>query len=50
MSHVGHSVAWQRHAVGRENVLRHVERDLVALVLAKLLMGQDLSQIYERYH
>ena len=29
-------------------MLRHVERDLVASVLAKLLMGQDLSHIYMR--
>ena len=32
------------------NVLRHGERGLVASVLGKFLMGQDLSQIYERYH
>ena len=32
------------------NVFRHGERGLVASVLAKFLMGPDLSQIYERYH
>ena len=32
------------------NVFRHGERGLVASVLGKFLMGQDLSQIYERYH
>ena len=32
------------------NVSRHGERGLVVSVLGKFLMGQDLSQIYERYH
>ena len=32
------------------NASRHVERALVVSVLSKFLMGQDLSQIYERYH
>ena len=32
------------------NVFRHGERGLVASVLGKFLMGQDLSQIYERNH
>ena len=32
------------------NVFRHGERGLVVSVLAKFLMGPDLSQIYERYH
>ena len=32
------------------NASRHGERALVVSVLGKSLMGQDLSQIYERYH
>ena len=32
------------------NASRHGERALVVSVLGKFLMGQDLSQIYERYH
>ena len=32
------------------NASRHGERGLVVSVLGKFLMGQDLSQIYERYH